>query len=249
MPTRVDNLPAKPKLETATVAFADAMGTSFRSEEPARAQRFLGILHEALESGQRFMHGKHLAHGIRSNWFSDAICVSAPQGGWKGVATVCQSMAVVAAAFALKGVFLRGALTIDLHYQEGMVAFGPGLTASAKAEAREAIFPRIILMEPAREAVLPMPEGIEIPLAEDLGDGQVFVDFIRYLDDHLEELALSITEAFREAEELPLMEEQKRVIDRLQWLSDYFQDNTGRSPFALDDASKTPPGRFRVIEG
>jgi hypothetical protein len=157
-------------------------------------------------------------------------------------------MAVVAAAFALKGVFLRGALTIDLHYQQGMVAFGPGLTASAKAEAREAIFPRIILMEAAREAVLPMPEGTEIPLAEDLEDGQIFVDFIRYLDDHLEDLALSISESFREAEELPLEEEKKRVIGRLQWLSDYFQDNTGRSPFALDDTSKTPPGRFRKVE-
>lgn len=235
-----------PTLERCSLAFADAMGTTARSEDRARAPVFLAELADALEHGKRIMHGDAYARGVRSSWFSDNVCVSVPHEGWASVSAITQGIGALAATFALRGVFLRGAVTVDLHCQQDTIVFGPGLTAAAKAE-KAAFYPRVILLEPACELAAPYADDRVAPLAHDEEDGRVFVDFVQYLDDDLPILASRIVEAISGSSEIDDEEERLKIERQLTWLDHYFRDRTRRSPHAPFRELKVTPNRFRTL--
>ena len=237
---------AEPVLADCAVAFADAMGISRRSSDPETAARFLQVMHAAQTDGRRFLHGEEYAFGLSSQWFSDNVCVSVPYDGWRSLSTVTRSVGVLAARFALEGVFLRGAVTVDLHYQSETVAFGPGLTQAARAE-KDTFYPRIMMLDRASQIVHADAAGRIAPLAVDGDDQTLFVDFIQYLDEDLMELAEAIVAAGKEAVDIQDTRERTRAEEQVGWLEAYYTDATHRSPRSPKRRLKNVPGRFATI--
>jgi hypothetical protein len=217
------------------VAFLDGLGTKVAARQPERAQELLVALVEATEGTMPGLRLEESLEHIHCQVFSDSLCLSVPDPGASGLQALTLSAARVQGAFALRGVFLRGAITLGDHYQSGTVSFGAALVDAYELERDIAKQPRVILADaPAAVAVDRCNSRDQIlPLAIDQQDGVLFVDFLQLFDAltlrtlrrHIvrkqREAAASVdaaeTDAAREG-----IRNAKRTLAKYVWLARYF---------------------------
>jgi hypothetical protein len=85
-------------------------------------------------------------------------------------------LALTQAELALKGVFLRGGITVGDLYFSGRTLFGPAMVRAYDLESKFAIYPRIVLDPLAWEAYLREPAMWGD--AHDLSDDREYVDML-----------------------------------------------------------------------
>lgn len=239
-----------PRLKLSTVAFADVMGTGSRSLDEERSEGFLSLLLAALEKGRALARGDQLAHGLSAQWFSDNMCLSVPGHGPESLAVVLRATAAIAAAFAATGVFLRGAVTVDLFFSsndnndDGPTAcYGPALTRAAEAEKHTARYPRIVLLPPAHELAVANAAHLGAPLILDKRDGRIVLDFARMMENQLGDFAQHIITSVDEARAAG----DQDLVAKLDWLSDYYEFSTSRSPRRTDRTLVRRSNKFQRI--
>lgn len=180
----------EPTLVPSAVLFLDVLGTdTCRSAEEAQA--YLSVTHTAFERARSWGESKHGASDLSvAAWFSDnlAMAVPVPHTGGLGPADAISMLVTYAALHQLSladhCLFARGAITFGSFYADTEFVHGPALNTAYRLESKRAVYPRVILDEPAMRALngrYGPQDGYESRLL--VGhDGLPFVDYLSYLE-------------------------------------------------------------------
>lgn len=136
--------------QTSVVAYLDIIGMKEavrRSvEEPQLAGRLEGMLSEIESRCVELTKRWRGRHPIRARAFSDSVILTCPGGSDHAL----RKMAVYVSAFqmlvAVRGFFIRGAITVGPHCDRRDICFGPALAAAYEAERQLPNWPRVVLL-------------------------------------------------------------------------------------------------------
>lgn len=205
------------------VAFADALGTEATADSPATARPFLVRLQKSTSRVSERIEKLEELCRINVRWFSDSIAMSTPLDGTGKLERLLENLAFVQAAYALNGVFLRGAVTVGEHHHSTYIDYGPALSQAVKLERLSAGDTTRIMLSPSLQAHVRGFGPHELPLVEDLKDQAYFLDFIGSLDSVSKQVLREQIEAGNGAARLAGNE---KVIAKLRWLASYFNWQT-----------------------
>ena len=82
---------------------------------------------------------------LKTRMFSDTIVISCQTVSDESLHYVVQDVAISQFLILRKGYFLRGAITLGDHYQEGDLVFGPSLIKAYELEQQLATWPRVVI--------------------------------------------------------------------------------------------------------
>lgn len=207
------------------VALVDALGTSEVLQDPERAQAVLETVYDVTTNAvPKLLIGAKL-DGIKSQFFSDSLCLAVSGEHAAVLQRLALSVAGIQATFALRGRFLRGALALGLHHHSEYVVFGPALLRAYLLERDCAVYPRVVFDGHATEVAYGSVgrDDEVIPLARDVTDDSVFVDFLQLVDKtRLRAVRDQIARACAEEKLRAQLSRRRRAWEKLRWLADYY---------------------------
>ena len=186
------------------VTFIDILGFKelVKRESAESIGNMLGRLEKVTDSGEY----ERLVMGRRTIAFSDAIvrasALQTPSGDAARYGILFHELLNLVHAqvdlIVYHGVFLRGAVSIGLAFQEGTVIYGEGVIRAYETESELAIFPRIIidpevfrqyavegnLLKAHHHTVAQDSEYVGELVRED-ADGVWFVDYLKAVEPEL----------------------------------------------------------------
>lgn len=138
----------EPAVLESVVLFVDLLGVSKMAEEDPAGN--LALIHTAVQEALREMVGDMEKELFPHATFSDSIVAAAPLFGDATfreltVHQVIESASRLQYAFARRGIYLRGGVTIGEICVADQIVFGPGLVRAYHVENDHAFFPRILL--------------------------------------------------------------------------------------------------------
>jgi len=203
------------------VAFADALGTAASAASAGTASSFLLRLQGATNSVSDRMARIGSLYKINVRWFSDSIAMSVRLDKSASLAGLLENMAYVQAAYALHGIFLRGAVASGPHHHGDHVDYGPALTEAVGLERALAGDTVRIVLSPALQAQLRAFGTARLPIVEDLDDRLFFLDFLASLDASARPPMREQIERARAAAAA-----SKSAARKLAWLASYYNWRT-----------------------
>lgn len=168
------------RLVRSGLVFLDGLGTEAAASDEQRAEEFLDALVAATKRVAAHLRIDEEWEAIHWQLFSDLLCLSVGSIARLPLQALTLSSAVVQREFAVRGVFLRGAMTLGKFYRDDNIAFGPALTAAYRLERQYARHPRVILDPDASRRAYARPSAADaiLPVARD-EDGALFIDFLQ----------------------------------------------------------------------
>lgn len=245
MPTRATNC---------VVAYLDILGyvkSVDAAIEEHRANAFLQGLREAfdpaLEALAKF--APDVRHKPRIKAFSDNIVLALQIGG-DAEAELLQMLRTTAyfqGQFAIRGFFIRGAVSIGLNYLDKEIVFGEALLEAYREETGASVNPRIVLAQSAvsnlnqhyaNYAFGASPQGKVLQIDV---DGKYFVDYLTsFVDatDGTPSLADMEKHKERVVRELRANSQDAHVWTKYVWVARYHNACCDRwsLPCKVDDA-------------
>jgi hypothetical protein len=222
----------EPQLVPCALLFVDLLGVSAMTEGE-EAQRNLVELDRVIRGTYR----DFLEPG--SPWpaamFSDTLVLASPLvGGDLGAAEAATGGLIVQAAWlqlnlAMRGYFLRGALSLGLAHLHDGILFGPALVEAYQVEQRRAVHPRIVLggrAAAAQRGALkfyrePADSPQNLMLAIDQDD-DLFIDYLALLVDEPDELAPAFENHARVVTgKLEEYRQDSRRWEKYRWVAEY----------------------------
>lgn len=190
----------QPLLRSSVVAFVDILGyKELINDSHNNSQETLNKLHTALQQSHssidpnKFVFkklGKKDRYAIRA--FTDNVVIGYPISG-RGDAevelgSIFGHLSYFQMALTMKGLFIRGAISIGEFYMDDLIVFGDGLIEAYEGEKSLARDPRIILTESSVSAVKQhlgyYGNKVHAPHVNDLlkdADGQLFINYLTTL--------------------------------------------------------------------
>lgn len=135
------------------VAYLDILGFRGKIEEAEGDSSKIQQIYESLTTAQSIVNTFKIGYPprlagmykIQGHMFSDTIILSCQTVSEDSVFFVIQDVAILQYLLVMQKCFLRGAITIGDHYQEGNLVFGPALIKAYEMEHQLAIWPRVII--------------------------------------------------------------------------------------------------------
>jgi hypothetical protein len=128
--------------------------------------------------------------------FSDCICISSDCIDFKvkhedftagNVFSFLLSLMYIQAELILNNIFVRGAVTINYHYQNDKIIFSPALVRSYRLESKEAIYPRILIDQPVIDLLRQRDYEDNYQILNAIikkdADGLAFLDYLEYIEE------------------------------------------------------------------
>ncbi len=213
------------------VAFVDILGfRRYVFEAKDKAKETIRLIDEVLSHAVSIVKDQNVESLFSLKLFSDCICMSTdPSNAYE----MLYELAFIQGWFSINGIFLRGALSRGLHYENKNMIFSEGLVKAYEQE-KNAIYPRItidpmvfdpILNSDASDFLLKAPDGV------------VFVDYLNFF---LVEEVPDRQELF-EKHKVAVVEQVKRnagnnaVVEKYRWLADYHNIKAAEYLGAPDD--------------
>ena len=135
---KTDNIIYKKKL----VAYLDILGfKNLVNQNKKMSKKSILFIDEHL---RRVIESLNDNNDIFSaKMFSDCICLSCDYS-YKNLEAILYELSYMQLYFSFEGIFLRGALSADLHFENDLIIYSRGLVKSYKLE-QIANFPRILI--------------------------------------------------------------------------------------------------------
>lgn len=137
--------------------------------------------------------GDKLPEIFKYKIFSDSIVVSADCINVDGnldhayIFNFLTTLIYIQSEIIHYGFFLRGAVTIDNHYEDDKVVFSPALTKAYELEKDNAVYPRIILDKKLVDEIFNIYDDADYEAWDDTvkldADKQYFIDYLTYVDE------------------------------------------------------------------
>lgn len=128
--------------------------------------------------------------------FSDCICISSDcidinvsgEDFTAGnIFSFLLNIMYIQAELIMNNIFIRGAITINHHYQDDRIIFSPALVRSYRLESKDAIYPRILIDKPVIEMLRQRDYEDNYQLLNSImkkdADGLVFLDYLEYIEE------------------------------------------------------------------
>ena len=134
-----------------------------------------------------------LSEIFRYKIFSDCIVVSADCINEDGnledtyIFHLLRTLIYIQSEIIHYGFFLRGAVTIDNHYEDDKVVFSPALIKAYELEKDNAVYPRIILDKKLVDEIFNIFDDADYKAWDDAvkldADKQYFINYLDYIDE------------------------------------------------------------------
>lgn len=230
------------------IAFVDILGFKEKVEESVKSEEEAEKLHCALariyrvkadneSEGVMNMRGM----GVEVTTFSDSAVISYPAER-DNLLNLILDLIHMQLDLALDDVLLRGGLTIGELYHDGNIVYGPAMNMAYKIESQVAVYPRIIVNNPAIEQYYEYAAGdkydlndINSLLRKD-ADGFYFVDMLKQ-DQEMNDAGTEYYEwlcVLKQIIEKGLKHSNIAVLMKYQWFQEYFNS------VVTDDAAYFP---------
>lgn len=219
-------------------------------DEQIAKQLWEAAKQEAANFGHKLSKGEHdkilsiLEKRDRALAFSDNLVRSSP-ADWAGMVSVAYSIIILAIRLLVRGIFVRGGITIGNLCHEESLVFGPALMEAYRMEQELARYPRVVLSPPALALMCVEPpygdvganlrkifrvDDSEIAylhfLSENAMEGAGFVGVRRF--EILSQIRSQLVGKFKFYPEWP-----EPFQEKLRWFVSYFND-TVRSEGLID---------------
>jgi hypothetical protein len=220
--------PSKPKCVDRLFAFIDILGFKelvFRDSK--LAMQAIDLIDGNLRHVLKVLKGTH-GKLFSAKLFSDCICVSCDYSSGN-ISPMLYELAFVQLYLALDGIFLRGALSRGLHFENDRMIFSQGLISAYELE-QKAIYPRIIVHKDLADTIL-IDNSTNTPLytpfkAKDFlvksPDGYFFIDYLNLLweegFEHQEELS---THKKAILSNVRAHIDNAIIVEKYRWLAEY----------------------------
>lgn len=135
-----------------------------------------------------------LATDSKYKIFSDCICINADcisgqtaELASNNVFTFLLTLIYIQAELMLKGIFIRGAVSIDNHYSNDEIIFSAALVKSYNLESKDAIYPRILIDETVISFLQYHDHEGDFEILNSIikrdVDGHSFLDYLEYVSE------------------------------------------------------------------
>lgn len=210
----------KPKMLESVVCYIDILGYKQMIEEAFRnnsGDSLLVEIDEAIKDALDFIKPRSESSGTMKI-FTDNIVIGKPihDDGEIELGHTFDSFSSYQVALALKGFFVRGAITIGEFYMNEQTVFGPALLEAYNLENQKASEPRIILSDDSKKLVkehLSYYAGRLGPQKKFLlkdSDGQWFINYLYSLIEYGEYIE------HKQASLDLLMQHKEQIIKKLE---------------------------------
>lgn len=218
------------------IAFVDILGFKEKVEKSVKSEEEAKNLHRALKriykvksdnESKGFMNMRGM--GVEVTTFSDSAVISYPAER-DNLLYLILDLIHMQLDLALDDVLLRGGLTIGELYHDGNIVYGPAMNMAYKIESEVAVYPRIIVDNPAIEQYCEFAAGDEYDL-NDINsllrkdaDGFYFVDML-HQDQEMNDAGTEYYEwlcVLKQIIENGLAHTSITVRMKYQWLQEYF---------------------------
>jgi hypothetical protein len=253
----------KPRLLRSVVAYADIIGYKNmidEAEKQRKSEEFLGSLRKALDKSIGDL--RYGAEGINGEYnymlrtFTDNIVIGCPVRGYPASDDAEAEFGYVLIflghfqlQMALRGFFLRGAISLGDLYIDNDIVYGSGLVEAHDGEQKLARDPRIILTKSIRKAVskhLKYYGRVEdSPQYSHLyidADGQWFLNYLYFLLDDSNDLNVVEFRLFQHKkvveERLSKYKSQPELWSKYLWIANYHNYFCEVSKNVLKDMSR-----------
>jgi hypothetical protein len=221
-------------LAGSVVLFVDLLGVRAMARS-AEAQSHLRVIEDAVSKVLSLVEGQPL---FPYSTFSDSIVIGTPINVESAQETLNQMLSLAAALqyrLSLRGIFLRGGLTLGEFSVREHVVFGSGLVDAYDVENQLAVVPRILLDSRCEqlEKLLDSKESSDLRdiYVRTDQDGSRFIDYISggVIEDWARDPIDSMAEHKRvvEAKLLDCVRSQ-RVWDKYRWVAEFHNYSANR---------------------
>jgi hypothetical protein len=261
------NTESQGELCNSVVAYIDILGFKDcvrKASKDGLSQQLFTEFQEALKSASFFLKD-HFAEDCYSfsngkseiksrhqfRIFSDCILIGCPISdsfhhgtlirGLDAFHTTLFVLHVIQSELINRGFFVRGAITVDELYMDGMSIYGIGLIDAYEAESKQAKYPRIILTKKAETMFFGIDKNFQCNSYKNYlkqylyrdSDGLIFLNYLQYINFQ-DEPYLDVLEKHKEVIENKLKEyvDNTHILEKYVWAANYHNlfcmyDNNG----------------------
>jgi hypothetical protein len=207
------------------VAFIDILG-------------FKNIISQDVNTGEKYINFfteriKHILNVLDETWegmfsvkmFSDCICISCDNNSYE-MSAMLSELSFMQLFFSLEGIFIRGALTIGLHFENDHMIFSQGLIKAYELE-QNAIYPRIILDENVVKILFNKENGYiqddgNVEYVMHSPDGIYFLDYLDTLyEEGIEQDEFMLRHKQSILNQVNENLTNNKILEKYRWLAEY----------------------------
>lgn len=230
-----------PQLKNSVLVYMDILGYQEMIAKVIKGNdqsKFLQFLHAVLFKAKEDLEEKHFKMGDRDLFalktFTDNIVIGFPilEDGEMEFGRAFGKVADFQLALAVKGLFVRGGISIGNAYIDNIAVFGDALADAYEAENKLARDPRVIITKSAVKIIekhigyysKPAHSPQSLDLLKD-SDGQWFVNYLYPIIELIEECGpdYDILEQHKSAVETKLKEfaNDPKIFSKYAWVAGY----------------------------
>jgi hypothetical protein len=198
-------------------AFVDILGFRMLIQQPQdMAKLTIENINNTLSHALKIIKSDNTPNSISVKIFSDCLCISAEPAHCR---EIIYELAYIQLWFAIHGIFVRGAITEGLHFENENMIFSQGLIKAYDYE-KQAQYPRILIESSLAAAMIEDTGSDYIMLAP---DHLYFIDYLELLAEE----GMSDPEEMLERHKTEILTQIKNncenvgVLAKYRWLSEY----------------------------
>ena len=198
------------------VAFIDILGfRNYVQQPPDKIKHTIHVINDVLSHAINIVRTNNRENIFSIKLFSDCVCISS---NLDNIQEFLYELAYIQCWFSMHGIFLRGALSKGLHYENDNIIFSQGLIKAYEHE-QNAIYPRIVI---ERETIQ-MINSQSTTYVMKAPDRTSFVDYLNFIyeegNSNAEDiLALHKNSILNQVREHA---DNIRILEKYRWLTEY----------------------------
>lgn len=199
------------------VAFIDILGYRNLIEQSLdEAKKTIHLVNDVFNHAFDVVKSSNPENIFSIKLFSDCICISSST---EHVYEMLYELSYIQLWFSMYGIFLRGALSSGLHFENKNIIFSQGLVKAYEQESN-AIYPRIIIDSLMAKNI---PEDTRSKFIMKSPDRLFFIDYLASIYEEGHSEPEKILESHKNAILNQVREniEDIKIVEKYRWLAEY----------------------------
>jgi len=198
------------------VAFIDIIGyRKLIEQSPDKAKETIHLVNDVLNHAFDVVKSSNPDNIFSIKLFSDCICISSSS---EHVYEMLYELSYIQLWFSMHGIFVRGALSNGLHFENKNIIFSQGLVKAYEQESN-AIYPRIIIDSLMGKNI--EDSGSQFIMKSP--DRLYFIDYLEFIYEEGPFEPREILESHKNAILNQVREniEDIKIVEKYRWLAEY----------------------------
>jgi|WetSurMetagenome_2_1015567.scaffolds.fasta_scaffold48542_2 hypothetical protein len=165
------------------VAFIDILGFKnlILNSDLGKSRETIRFISDSIGIIRRNLNANNITD-FRATYFSDNICISSSIDKLGiSISYLIHAISEFQLFWALRGIFVRGGISVGRHYEDNNIIFSRGLVIAHFLEVKNAVYPRIIidkdLLKTISRSYLETTQNLQL-ICCDESDDRIFIDYL-----------------------------------------------------------------------